>query len=160
MSGVGGGAGIIPVPLNRLDQLLVKPYISVVIPAYNEEKRLPPSLDRVACYLADELQRPAEVLIVNDGSKDRTVEVASKQAAELERDGLSIRVIENPGNRGKGYSVRNGMLEAQGEWVLFSDADLSAPIEELMKLLEAVQDAKADGEANRASGTMCFYEFF
>ena len=123
----------------------MKPYISAVIPAYNEEKRLPPSLARMATYLADELKWPAEILIVNDGSKDATVEVARSQAAELEREGLSIRVIENPGNRGKGYSVRNGMLEAQGDWVLFSDADLSAPIEELIKLLDAVQEAKADG---------------
>ncbi len=123
----------------------MQPFITVVIPAYNEETRLPPNLERVANYLADELKRPAEILVVNDGSSDQTSEVSRVQASELERDGLSIRVIDNPGNRGKGYSVRNGMLEAQGDWVLFSDADLSAPIEELDKLLDAVKDAKADG---------------
>ena len=108
--------------------------LSVVIPAYNEELRLPATLERVAQYLQG-LQRRAEILVVDDGSTDRTAE----RAGEFARAGAMVRLLKNPGNRGKGYSVRHGMLEAQGEWVLFSDADLSAPIEESDKLLAAAQ---------------------
>jgi len=75
-------------------------------------------------------------VVVNDGSRDRTAEIAHA---------AGVRVVDNPGNRGKGYSVRHGMLEAAGDWALFSDADLSAPIEELEKLWAAVEreDAQA-----------------
>ncbi len=79
-----------------------------------------------------------EVLVVNDGSQDRTSEVAHEAAGRFERIGAAYRVLENPGNRGKGYSVRRGMREARRDWVLFSDADLSAPIEEADKLFRAV----------------------
>ena len=77
-----------------------------------------------------------EIVVVNDGSRDRTAEIAHA---------AGVRVVDNPGNRGKGYSVRHGMLEAAGDWALFSDADLSAPIEELEKLWAAVEreDAQA-----------------
>lgn len=75
-----------------------------------------------------------EVLVVDDGSRDRTAE----EAVEIARKNPNVRVLRNPGNRGKGYSVRHGMLEARGEWRLFSDADLSTPIEELEKLWGAV----------------------
>lgn len=113
--------------------------ISIVIPAYNEEKRLPATLERIRQYLAGTKWDFAEVLIVDDGSRDRTVAVAKKFAKRLDR----VRVLRNPGNRGKGYSVRHGMLKASGEWVLFTDADLSAPIEELDKLWDAAHEARA-----------------
>jgi dolichyl-phosphate beta-glucosyltransferase len=112
--------------------------LTVVIPAYNEEQRLPPTLDRAAEYLSSAGFSQAEIVVVDDGSSDHTVEITKAAAARLERPGLSLRVVSNPGNRGKGYSVRHGMRESQGDWVLFSDADLSAPIEELDKLWEAV----------------------
>ena len=72
--------------------------------------------------------------MVNDGSRDNTAEIARGFA---EKNPM-VRVVENPGNRGKGYSVRNGMLNARGEVVVFSDADLSSPIEEMPKLLQAL----------------------
>lgn len=113
--------------------------ISIVIPAYNEEKRLPGTLERVNCYLDRSGWEFAEVLVVDDGSRDATLEIAESFAARAAR----VRVLRNPGNRGKGYSVRHGMLEAKGQWALFSDADLSAPIEELEKLWAAAEKANA-----------------
>lgn len=117
----------------------MRPSISIVIPAYNEENRLPATLKKIAAYLREAEWGPAEILVVNDGSRDRTA-VAAAHVAAAEP---GIRVLENPGNRGKGYSVRHGMLEASGDWVLFSDADLSAPIEELEKLWQAARERKA-----------------
>lgn len=108
--------------------------ISIVIPAYNEENRLGPSLDKIRRYLATSTWEFAEVVLVNDGSRDRTSEIARAGGA---------RVLENPGNRGKGYTVRHGMLEAKGDWVLYTDADLSTPIEELEKLWAAVRSENA-----------------
>lgn len=114
------------------------PSISVVIPAYNEEARLGPTVIRVRDYL---LARGGEfeVIVVDDGSRDRTIAVAEEAAAGDPR----IHVLAQPGNRGKGAAVRAGMLAATGERVLFSDADLATPIEELAKL-EARMDAGAD----------------
>ena len=109
--------------------------ISIIIPAYNEEKRLPATLERVIEYLHGERFEFAEVLVVDDGSRDSTVALVQ----EFSRRRPCVRLLQNPGNRGKGYSVRHGMLEAKGEWALFTDADLSAPIEELEKLLIAVE---------------------
>ncbi|MCU1273544.1 MAG: glycosyl transferase, family 2 [Bryobacterales bacterium] len=113
--------------------------ISIVIPAYNEEKRLPVTLERVNCYLARGGWEFSEVLVVDDGSSDGTAAIAKDFAARKP----SIRALRNPGNRGKGYSVRHGMLEAKGEWTLFSDADLSSPLEELDKLWAAVRETGA-----------------
>lgn len=106
-----------------------RPFLSVVIPAYNEEHRLPPNLRRVLCYLS---KQPYlfEVIVVDDGSEDRTVDRVREIAAEDVR----VHLIENP-HYGKGYTVRTGMLAARGEIVLFTDADLSTPIEELARLL-------------------------
>ncbi len=109
--------------------------ISIVIPAYNEERRLPATLQAVSCYLKQAGFSSSEVLVVNDGSRDGTSCVVREFAARHPE----VRLLENPGNCGKGYSVRHGMLEAQGDWILFSDADLSAPITELDKLLEAAR---------------------
>jgi glycosyltransferase involved in cell wall biosynthesis len=108
--------------------------ISIIIPAYNEEKRLPATLSTVKAYLGATSWEFAEIVVVDDGSRDGTVELALQAGA---------RVLRNPGNRGKGYSVRHGMLEAQGDWLLFSDADLSTPIDELEKLWSAVERAQA-----------------
>jgi glycosyltransferase involved in cell wall biosynthesis len=108
--------------------------LSIIIPAFNEEKRLPLTLEAVRRYLEKNGWEFAEIVVVDDGSTDRTVEVA--QAA-------GVRVLKNPGNRGKGYSVRHGMLQAKGDWLLFSDADLSAPIEDVEKLWRAVEEKGA-----------------
>jgi len=111
------------------------PTYSIVIPAYNESARLGASLERVLAYV-DAQGWDAEVILVNDGSRDDTAEIVRRYAAT----NPMLRLLENPGNRGKGYSVRNGMLHAQGRIILFSDADLSSPIEEAPKLLQALAD--------------------
>ena len=111
------------------------PELSIVIPAFNEELRLPATLERIAAYLKDS-GRDVEVLVVDDGSKDRTAAVAESFRSKIP----TLRVIPNGANRGKGYSVRHGVQEASGRIVLFTDADLSAPIEEADKLVDALQD--------------------
>lgn len=112
------------------------PLVSVVIPAYNESGRLPLTLDRILAYFENQqMLSLVEVLVVDDGSRDNTAEIVNGYAKKAGKVGL----VKNPGNRGKGYAVRNGMLHATGEWVLFTDADLSAPIEELPKLMDAIR---------------------
>src|SRR5712692_8999273 len=108
---------------------------SIIIPAYNESARIGATLDRVLAYTA-ERGWDTEVIVVNDGSSDNTVEIVR---GYLEKHS-KLRLLENPGNRGKGYSVRNGMLHAGGEVLLFSDADLSSPIEEASKLFAAIKE--------------------
>jgi len=108
--------------------------ISIIIPAYNEENRLPGTLAKIERYLEKTPWEFSEIVVVNDGSRDKTVAVAIAGGA---------RVLENPGNRGKGYSVRHGMLDAKGDWALLTDADLSAPIEELDRLWKAVENEHA-----------------
>jgi len=107
--------------------------LSIIIPAYNEETRLPKSLERIRAYL-DTKGISSEVIVVDDGSRDSGVQYVESQMASWP----ALRVVKNHGNRGKGYSVRHGMLEARGKIVLFTDADLSAPIEEADKLLAAL----------------------
>ena len=109
------------------------PAYSIVIPAYNESERIRTTLDRILAHI-DERRWNAEVLVVNDGSSDDTAQIVRHYAARHP----ALRLLENPGNRGKGYSVRNGMLHATGEIILFSDADLSSPIEEADKLFAAL----------------------
>lgn len=110
------------------------------MPAYNEEARLPETLRRIEKYFSQTEWSFHEILVVDDGSTDRTLE----EAICFANGNPNIRVLRNPGNRGKGFSVRHGMLEARGEWRLFSDADLSTPIEELDKLWQTVQQRKVD----------------
>jgi len=106
------------------------PDLSIVIPSYNEEKRLPTTLQRIAAYLKASGPK-AEVIVVDDGSTDQTVKVAESFQGQID----NLRIVSNGRNRGKGFSVRHGALEARGKIVLFTDADLSAPIEEADKLL-------------------------
>jgi len=114
------------------------PTYTIVIPAYNESARLGATLERVLAYVHAQ-HWDAEVIVVNDGSSDNTADIVLSFAAK----DPTLRLLENPGNRGKGYSVRNGMLHSAGRIVLFSDADLSSPIEEAPKLFAAL-DAGAD----------------
>ncbi|HLH40108.1 MAG TPA: dolichyl-phosphate beta-glucosyltransferase [Bryobacteraceae bacterium] len=107
--------------------------VSIVIPAYNEERRLPSTLEDVAAYLDRKRFGFSEIIVVDDGSRDRTAALVENSKHR------GLRLLRNPGNRGKGYTVRHGMLEAAGEWILYTDADLSAPIEEMDKLLDAVR---------------------
>lgn len=108
---------------------------SIIIPAYNESGRIRPTLDELLRYF-EERKWDAEILIVDDGSRDDTREIVR----EYRQAHSQILLVENPGNRGKGYSVRNGMLHARGDICLFTDADLSSPISEAQKLFEAIAD--------------------
>jgi len=110
------------------------PRLSIVIPAYNESARIPATLESVLACIRQH-QWSAEVVVVNDGSTDNTVEVVRAIMASAPE----LRILENPGNRGKGYSVRAGMLDAKGEILLFTDSDLSAPIEEAERLISAIE---------------------
>ncbi len=114
--------------------------ISIVVPAYNEEARLPETLRRIEQYFSQSDWGFHEILVVDDGSTDGTAEAAGVFAAA----NPNIRVLKNPGNRGKGYSVRHGMLEALAEWALFTDADLSAPIEELDTLWSELRRERSE----------------
>ena len=111
------------------------PFLSIVIPAYNEEDRLEPTLERIHAFLTEQ-DFSWEMIVVDDGSTDGTSALAERFFSDMKEN---ARVLNNPGNKGKGYSVRAGMLDAKGEWVLMSDADLSTPIEEVLKLLEITQ---------------------
>jgi glycosyltransferase involved in cell wall biosynthesis len=109
--------------------------LSIIIPAFNEEQRLPKTLKHICHYLRCRNIR-AEVLVVDDGSTDDTAKLVSAS-----KSGFSeLRLVSNGRNRGKGFSVRHGMLEARGEFALFTDADLSTPIAELEKLLAVLRD--------------------
>jgi dolichyl-phosphate beta-glucosyltransferase len=112
--------------------------LSVVIPAYNEGRRLPPTLEKIQRHLAG---RAHEIVVVDDGSQDDT---AARAAA------AGVTVLRNEGNRGKGYSVRRGMLQARGDRRLMTDADLSTPIEELDRLMAKMDEGYDIVIASRA----------
>jgi glycosyltransferase involved in cell wall biosynthesis len=109
--------------------------LSIVIPAYNESARIERTLARVM-ECVEQQHWDAEVLVVDDGSKDATPEIIQQWMQRYPR----LQLIKNGGNRGKGYSVRNGLLQASGEIVMFTDADLSAPMEEAERLFAAIRD--------------------
>ena len=106
---------------------------SIILPAYNESARIAATLDKILHHATERCWN-VEVIVVNDGSSDGTAAIVREYASSY----AVLRLLENPGNRGKGYSVRNGMLHATGDILLFSDADLSSPIEEADKLFAAI----------------------
>jgi dolichyl-phosphate beta-glucosyltransferase len=106
---------------------------SFVIPAYNEGARIRPTLDELLRYIHEQ-NWDTEILVVNDGSSDDTAGIVR----EYGKVHPQVRLVENPGNRGKGFSVRNGMLHAHGDICLFTDADLSSPMTEAHKLFDAI----------------------
>jgi dolichyl-phosphate beta-glucosyltransferase len=120
-----------PIPGSGLNQVL----LSIVIPAYNEEKRIGESLGKILAYLAGK-PFAAEIAVVDDGSKDRTADVV-RQALEGR---VPYRITRFEENRGKGAAVKAGVLAAAGQAILFTDADLSAPIEELDKFLPRLEE--------------------
>jgi len=103
--------------------------LAVIIPAFNEEARLPRTLQRLAEYFADQ-PYSTRIVVVSDGSKDRTAEITREFALQFP----SIELVNSQPNRGKGFVVRKGMLEIDAEWLLMNDADLATPIEEIEKL--------------------------
>src|ERR1700722_20583914 len=122
---------------------MAHPQLSIVIPAYNESARIEHALDRVLSCVAEQ-SWDAEVLVVDDGSTDDTAAIVQRWMTKYPR----LLLVENPGNRGKGYSVRNGLLQAAGDIVMFTDADLSAPMQEAERLVAAI-----DGGADVAIGS-------
>jgi glycosyltransferase involved in cell wall biosynthesis len=121
-------------PLQNPELDAAKPQYSIIVPAYNESARIGGTLERILDHVKGQRWN-AEIVVVNDGSRDSTTEVAGRFAAEHPQ----VRLIENPGNQGKGYAVRNGMLNARGKVLLFTDADLSSPIAEASKLFASLE---------------------
>ena len=122
-------------PQPEPDDAAAVPRLSIVIPAYNESARIDGTLSRVM-WCVDECSWDAEVLVVDDGSSDDTPAIVQRWMRRYPR----LHMVRNPGNRGKGYSVRNGLLQAAGEIVMFTDADLSSPIEEAELLIAAIDE--------------------
>ena len=131
--GPAGGEGAAPGARRPLE-------LSIVIPAYNEAQRIVPTLRAIDRFLRQN-GVPAEILVVDDGSRDDTPTVVDSLHGEIP----SLRLLRNPGNRGKGYSVRRGFLESAGRRVLLTDADLSTPIEEIDKLDSAMNRGRLGG---------------
>lgn len=111
------------------------PYLSVVIPAFNESARIPATLTEVVACIREH-GWDAEVIVVDDGSRDNTAQVV----LDFAENAPEVRLMQNQVNRGKGYSVRSGVLAAFGEVVMFTDADLSAPMNEAERLFKAIAD--------------------
>lgn len=120
--------------------------VSFVVPAKDEEGRLGPSLQRLTAFAAMQPYE-SEIIVVDDGSRDRTAEIAREAARDLP-DRVSLRLLQHEVNRGKGAAVRTGVLAATGEFVLYMDADLATPVEEAPKLIEALTSG-----ADVAAGT-------
>jgi len=122
-------------PLSNSSLQTAQPQYSIVVPAYNERARIGATLEQILEHLRTQ-RWSAEIVVVNDGSRDETASFVGQFAAEHPE----VRLIENPGNQGKGYAVRNGMLNARGKVLLFTDADLSSPITEADKLFTALEN--------------------
>jgi dolichyl-phosphate beta-glucosyltransferase len=117
--------------------------LSVIIPAFNEAPRLGKTLDEIFAYL-NEQPSASEVIVVDDGSTDETIEVAESCFAKPERGRVEAQVIRVEPNKGKGNAVRTGLLAARGSVALFSDADLSTPIAETPKLVGPIRSGQYD----------------
>ena len=135
-----------------------RPEVSFVLPAYNEEARLPAGLDRVVAFLAEQ-PFESEIVIADDGSRDRTPDIVRERMASLPPR-VSMRLVQHPTNLGKGAAIRTGMLAASGQHIFFMDADLATPPEESLKLLTHLREGvpvaagsriQPDGSDMRAS---------
>lgn len=114
--------------------------LSIIIPAYNEEKRILPSLEKIYNFILSNKQfTPCEIIIVNDGSTDTTEKIVNSFINSHEDKNIFLKIINQP-NTGKGGAVKKGVLNSLGEFILFSDADLSTPIEELNMFFKYIND--------------------
>ena len=120
----------------------MQPALSVIIPAYNEEERLGSSLSSVYKYVMERML-PTEILVVDDASTDKTVEIV-EQSRPSEASTVTVQILRNTKNLGKGASVRRGMLQCKGELALMTDADMSTPIEEIEKLEQVMSETNCD----------------
>lgn len=114
-------------------------HLSIVIPVYNEERRIGRTLSRTIQYVRDR-SIDAEIIVVDDGSTDNTVKIAK----ETSTGRFPVKILRNDKNRGKGYSVRHGILHSSGKYILFTDADSSTPIQEIRKLLPRLEKGECD----------------
>ena len=119
----------------------MKPAISIIIPAFEEEDRLGETLRQILAFVESE-KLFAELIVVDDGSGDQTAAVGEQVCAEF--PDIQSKVIRYEENRGKGFAVKTGLLAASADIAIFSDADLSTPIEELDKLVNPIQDGEFD----------------
>lgn len=127
-----------------------RPLVSFVIPAFNEEARLPAGLDRVIAFLeAQDFE--SEIVIADDGSRDRTPEIVRDRTQSLlgSTHRTHLRMVQHETNRGKGAAIRTGMLVATGQYIFFIDADLATPPEESLKLLTHLQDGAPVASGSR-----------
>ena len=136
-----------------------RPFVSVVLPAYNEEDRLPAGLDKVIAFLAAQ-PFASEIVIADDGSRDRTPDIVRERIAAGLPGALSIMLVQHERNRGKGAAIRTGVLAANGRYVFFMDADLATPPEDALRLLDRLKEGapvvigsriQPDGSDMRAS---------
>ncbi|HEY4499742.1 MAG TPA: dolichyl-phosphate beta-glucosyltransferase [Candidatus Paceibacterota bacterium] len=138
---------------------MAKPFLSVIIPAYNEAKRLPITLIDIDKHLRDQ-EYSYEIIVVNDGSKDQTAEIVRRFIPLIQ----NMHLIDNAENHGKGHVVRQGMLSAKGNWRLFMDADNSTSIVEFNKMLPYFKDgyevviASRDLRGSRTIPAQPFYK--
>lgn len=119
----------------------MKPEVSIIVPAFNERERLGDSIRKVAAYVQGSALN-VELIVVDDGSSDQTAQTAETACAEF--PGIVSKVIRYEENRGKGFAVKTGLLAAQADIALFSDADLSTPIKEMPKLIEPIKNGQYD----------------
>lgn len=124
------------------------PVVSTVMPAYNEENRLPASLERVIAFLAEQ-PFESEIVIADDGSRDRTADIVRGREAAGLPPRVSLRLVQHERNRGKGAAIRTGMLAARGRYVFFMDADLATPPEDARGLLDALEAGAAVAVGSR-----------
>ena len=117
------------------------PDISIIVPAFEEEARLSDSIRQILAFVS-KIGTSAELIVVDDGSRDRTAETA--EAAFAEFPGIASKLIRYEENRGKGFAVKTGLLAATADIALFSDADLSTPIEEISKLVDPIRNGEYD----------------
>lgn len=128
--------------------------LSVIVPAFNEEARLPTTLPLLWRGLRRRFDS-FEIIVVDDGSNDGTAGFVNRVASEFP----GIRLISYPVNRGKGYAVRTGILAAEGAYVLFSDADLSTPIREVRKLMKVLDEGYDVAIGSRASKESRIFQY-